>query len=113
MNNIKNPNDFAKADKIKNILKELNIQYQQIILFGSRAKNKQTPDSDWDFLIVLKNSLENQEKRTLKALLRVKFHTYFPLSPIDIVLKDASTFEKEKEVANTMSNEAYLEGISA
>ncbi|MCK4797543.1 MAG: nucleotidyltransferase domain-containing protein [Spirochaetes bacterium] len=106
----KNPTEMIR---FKNILDELNINYQQIILFGSRVKNIQTADSDWDFLIVLKHSLEDKEKRSLKALLRVQFHSYFPLSPIDIVLKDAITFEKEKEIANTMSNEAYLEGISA
>ena len=33
------------------------------------------------------------------------------MSLFDIILKDAESFEEEKTIANTISNEVYLEGV--
>ncbi|RMD84109.1 MAG: nucleotidyltransferase domain-containing protein [Candidatus Dadabacteria bacterium] len=95
---------------IKKVLDELGVSYSKIMLFGSRAKASFTGDSDWDFLIVLDERLSQREKKELWYKIYRKFHEYFPLAPVDIILKDRETFECEKHVANTISNEAYLEG---
>jgi len=68
-------------------------------------------ESDWDFLIIVKKNLELKEKRELGHKIYRRFHDYFPFVSVDIILKDEQSFEDEKKVANTISNEVYLEGI--
>jgi len=98
--------------KFKNTLDELGIEYSGIILFGSRAKDRPERESDWDFLVILKKSMNMESKKKLWLKIHKKFHEYFPFTSVDIILKDADSFEEEKTIANTISNEVYLEGIS-
>ena len=47
-------------DEIKRIAKEVLPKGGQLILYGSRARNEATEDSDWDLLILLdKPKIEN------------------------------------------------------
>ena len=41
-----------------------------ILLFGSRATNEYTPDSDYDFLIITRQELSIKQKREYKAKIR-------------------------------------------
>jgi predicted nucleotidyltransferase len=97
--------------KLKSILEELGVKYSTILLFGSRAGKNFEEESDWDFLIVVKGNSDLKEKRELWHNIYRRFHEYFPFVSIDIILKDEQSFEAEKKVANTISNEVYLEGI--
>ncbi|NOQ33928.1 MAG: hypothetical protein GQ567_07050 [Methanosarcinales archaeon] len=97
--------------KLKRILEEIGIEYSNILLFGSRARNNFGEESDWDFMIILKGNIGPKEKRGLWYQIYRRFHDHFPLTSIDIILKDEQSFEDEKRVANTLSNEVYLEGI--
>jgi len=98
-------------EKLKRILEEIGVEYSNILLFGSRTGKDFEEESDWDFLIVIKKSLDLKEKRELWYKIYRRFHEYFPFIAIDIILKDSQSFEKEKKVANTISNEVYLEGV--
>ena len=97
--------------KLKTILEEIGVEYSNILLFGSRTGKDFEEESDWDFLIVIKGNLDLKEKRELWYKIYRRFHDYFPFISVDIILKDEQSFENEKKVANTISNEAYLEGI--
>ncbi len=97
--------------KLKTILKEIGVVYTNILLFGSRTGKDFEEESDWDFLIIVKKNLDLKEKRELWHKIYRRFHDYFPFISVDIILKDEQSFEDEKNVANTISNEAYLEGI--
>ena len=97
--------------KLKGILEEIGIEYSNILLFGSRARNNFGEESDWDFMIILKENIDPKEKRGLWYKIYRRFHDHFPLISVDIILKDEQSFEDEKRVANTISNEVYLEGI--
>ena len=44
--------------KLKSILKEIGVDYSNILLFGSRAGTDFEEESDWDFLIVVKGNLD-------------------------------------------------------
>ncbi len=104
----------SNQDMIKNLkdlLKENNIEYSKIMMFGSRVRNDFIDDSDWDFLIIMKNTLTINKKKDLWLLIYKKFHERVPLASIDLILKDLETYEKEKTIANTISNEVYLEGV--
>jgi predicted nucleotidyltransferase len=97
--------------KLKSILEEIGVVYSNILLFGSRTGKDFEEESDWDFLIVVKGNLDIKEKRKLWHKIYRRFHDYFPFVSVDIILKDEQSFEDEKNVANTISNEVYLEGI--
>ena len=97
---------------IKNILQEKNISFSKIMLFGSRALENNTEDSDWDILILVENGLSTRERMDLSIELSRAFHNEFPLEPVDIIVKTTQQFEDEKSVMNTISSEAFLEGIN-
>ncbi len=98
-------------EKLKSILTKLDIKYSKILLFGSRARGDFREESDWDFLIVLKKPLDARAKKELWFDIYKKLHEFYPFISFDIVLKDTESFEEEKTIANTISNEVYLEGI--
>ncbi|MBU4373879.1 MAG: nucleotidyltransferase domain-containing protein [Euryarchaeota archaeon] len=100
-------------EKLKSILNEMNLKYSKILLFGSRARGNFREESDWDFLIVLKKPLDVKTKKELWFDIYKKLHEFYPFISFDIVLKDAESFEEEKTIANTISNEVYLEGVEA
>lgn len=99
------------TEKFRSILDELGFEYSKIIVFGSRARGNSEEGSDWDILIILKKTVDVKAKKDLWLKIYKKFHEYFPLISIDIILKDVESFEKEKTIANTISNEVYLEGV--
>ena len=50
-------------NEIKRIAKEVLPKGGQLILYGSRARNEATEDSDWDLLILLdKQEIEKQDR---------------------------------------------------
>ncbi len=100
-------------EKLRGILAEMKIEYSKILLFGSRARGDFREESDWDFLIVLKNHVDAKTKKELWFDIYKKLHEFYPFISFDIVLKDTESFEEEKTIANTISNEVYLEGIEA
>lgn len=89
--------------KLKRILKEIGVDYSNILLFGSRTGKDFEEESDRDFLIVIKKSLDLKEKKELWYKIYRRFHEYFPFISVDIILKDEQSFENEKEVANTLA----------
>ncbi|MFB0544381.1 MAG: nucleotidyltransferase family protein [Asgard group archaeon] len=99
------------SKKLRRILDELGVEYSKILLFGSRARSDFDEESDWDFLIILKKSVDLEEKKELWHKIYKKFHEYFPFVSVDIILKDVESFENEKTIVNTVSNEVYLEGV--
>ena len=96
---------------IKKILQDKNISFSRIMLFGSRALENNTDDSDWDILILIENGLSTRERMDLSIQLSRALHNEYPLEPVDIIVKTTQQFEEEKSVMNTISSEAFLEGI--
>jgi len=97
-------------DLIKEIIPEeaekLGVKVEQIILFGSRAREDYREDSDWDVLIIVS---DGSSTRDLKLLRR---HLYMRLDvPVDIVTVKRSWWERYKEVPGTVVYEAAREGI--
>jgi predicted nucleotidyltransferase len=100
------------ADKFKEIVATLGINCEKIILFGSRATENYTEDSDWDFLLIVKEPISDKDKRTLKARIRIEMHNSFPTAFIDIMIVEKSRFNEEKDIVNTISNEAFSFGVA-
>jgi len=106
---------MKKLDEIKKIVtkcfEDREIKIKSIFLFGSRARSDFKPESDWDVLIVLDKDLTPPEKREIWSRVSEVLHKRFPYFSFDIIIKSMESFEKEKTVVNTISNEAYLEGM--
>jgi predicted nucleotidyltransferase len=55
--------------EINNLLKtKLSDNLKDVILFGSRTSGKHHPESDFDFLIVLKNKVDWKKEREISDL---------------------------------------------
>lgn len=100
-------------EKLKSILNESNIKNSRILLFGSRARGDFMEGSDWDIMIILEKPVDARTKKEIWFDVYKKLHEYYPFISFDLILKTAESFEEEKTIANTISNEVYLEGVEA
>jgi len=87
------------------------VKVSQIILFGSRAKGQARPDSDWDILVVVDGALSRDERKHLWFAFYSELHKKIPGKSFDLIVQNKEKFEAEKQIVNTLSNEAYLEGV--
>jgi uncharacterized protein len=93
--------NFVKGDNFMNIIDEkleklldlIKIRFSpdKIILFGSRAKNAFTEDSDYD-LCILKNEIESKRKLT-KEIYKSLIGSFMA---VDIIVEKTSEYEKLK-----------------
>jgi len=96
-------------ETILNVAKEYNVEIDKIILFGSRARGDYREDSDWDILIVTKEKLDRKKYLTFYS--KIINILYEKNIQCDLVIMDKETFEKKKDIVNTIANEALIEGI--
>lgn len=106
------PDTDSVAACFKQALSALGISYEQVFLFGSQARGCISPDSDWDFFVVVPGSMSGSERRKTRAKLRLEFHKQFRYVPIDIIIKEAAEFESEKTQLNTLAHEVAAYGVA-
>ncbi len=80
-----------------------------ILLFGSRAKDNYTEDSDYDFIIITETVLSVKEKRNYQSILRKKLAEY--KISADILIQNRNDFEKKKNIKGHIIRQAAKEGI--
>ncbi|MCP4652043.1 MAG: nucleotidyltransferase domain-containing protein [Candidatus Omnitrophica bacterium] len=92
------------------ILKSLAaVDYDKVILFGSRARGDQTRYSDFDLLLILSGHISITEKIRLATLLRKKFAG--DLIDADVVVKDKDDIEYLKDKPGSIVRNALGEGV--
>ena len=94
------------------IIKQIIIQFFptcMILLFGSRARQDYTIDSDYDLLIITKNELSVQEKREYKAKIRKLLAK--EKIPVDILIQSNKEVEIKKQITGHIVKQAIKEGI--
>jgi predicted nucleotidyltransferase len=96
---------------IEKVLIQSKITLKDIIIFGSRARGGFDERSDFDILIIIKNDMNIDQKRSLWKEVYHALHRDFPIISFDVIIKTTKDFEDEKNVVNTISNEACIEGI--
>jgi predicted nucleotidyltransferase len=99
---------MVTAEKIKTAINVLvrESSPEMIILFGSWARNEARYDSDADFLVVTKNSVENRfsiATRLRRSLSPLKM-------PVDILVHDTSTINEWADVPGTLVYTIMTEG---
>lgn len=104
-----NKNSIACQRIIKRSVKEL-LPESRIVLFGSRARRDNSITSDYDFLIITKESLDVLEKRFLKASLRKKLAGF--KIPADILIESEQEISLKKDLNGHIVKTALSEGVT-
>jgi predicted nucleotidyltransferase len=82
-------------------------QPEQIWLFGSRARGSEGPDSDWDLLVVVPDTIEEEVVEPVAAWRLARQSGV----PADIVPCRAADFREDRTTPNTLAYEAASRGI--
>jgi predicted nucleotidyltransferase len=82
----------------------------EIILFGSRARNDANDSSDYDLLIILKSSIQADDRLRFQALIRKKLAVLNILA--DIIVQSRSDVELKKNFRGHIVRSALTEGVS-
>lgn len=92
---------------ILDAVKEYN--YSSIILFGSRARNEYTENSDYDLLLIFEDMLSIQELRKMQVEIRKKL----ALQGIDadVIAKSRKIIEEYRTKKGNVIYNALKEGI--
>lgn len=86
------------------------IPNSKILLFGSRARRDNNNDSDYDFLIITKETIDIRKKRTLKSLLRKEL-AWFKI-PADILIQSEDEINSKKEITGHIIKQVLREGVA-
>jgi len=96
-------------EQITKSLDEMGISFENIILFGSRARGDYNEDSDYDILIVTKETYPFKEKARIAS--KVNGVTAKMLIPCDIIIKSTDEVEYFRDKIGSVTREAVEEGI--
>ena len=79
----------------------------QIYLFGSYASHSHTDESDFDFYIVVRDTVSDIPAETTKAYRSIRS---VKQRPVDIIVGTISRFETRKEIPS-IENEVFRNGV--
>lgn len=91
------------------VLKQRNVPVKEIVMFGSRARGDFKSSSDWDFLIVLRETISRDQKREIAHRIRKKLAELY--IPCDVIVKSQKEVQERKEVIGSVIRSAIKEGI--
>lgn len=98
------------AEIIKHICSDKHVHLDEIILFGSRARSGNTPQSDFDFIALTENPLEHQKKMDLWLSISRKLAEQDVTA--DIHFKSKTEYENDKQNKGKLSYYASKDGIA-
>ena len=86
------------------------ISIKQIILFGSQSRGDAVPNSDWDFLVCVKDELPFPEK----AMISTKIQTRLAekLISADVIIKSEAKVAQERGNVGVITYYALKDGVS-
>ena len=94
------------------IIKETATKYipdSKILLFGSRAKNTWSNDSDYDFLVITPNPINVRTKRSLKSIIRKELAKL--KIPADILIQSEEEIRDKQELNGHIIKQVLKEGV--
>ncbi|MDP2983068.1 MAG: nucleotidyltransferase domain-containing protein [Candidatus Latescibacter sp.] len=86
------------------------IEIHKIIFFGSRTRGDARPESDWDFIVVSKDTLERKKKTDI--WLNINRKLVGQRIDADILIKSEPDFEKDKFDTGKVTYYAFKHGVS-
>jgi predicted nucleotidyltransferase len=81
----------------------------KVILFGSRARNDNRKESDWDFIVVLDRSVKWKEKMKLWMLINRRLAKI--KADADIIFKSESEYNRDRNDVGKTTYYAAKEGF--
>jgi len=94
---------------IQEEIKRAGLNLRQLLLFGSRARGKARPDSDWDFLIVVDRLPERSLRLRLET--RIGVRLVQERLPADVLILSESQFDECKNDVGHIAYYAARESI--
>ena len=88
-------NNDKTYNEIKAIVRK-NISDSQVMLFGSRAREEDRSDSDYDILIITEESFTSEDKIALRTKIRKEL--IMEGYRADVLLQNASEVEKKRRL---------------
>jgi predicted nucleotidyltransferase len=105
-------NDYNKTvSLIREYLQNRNILIEKFYLFGSRARNDNNTDSDYDFMIVIKNDMLLKDRRAIIGDLYRYLINKKELISMDLIIKTSEKFNYESKLTGYLSNTVLKKGI--
>jgi predicted nucleotidyltransferase len=101
--------DYQKDDDLKEMVLKLQNHFKplKVYLFGSRASNTASPDSDYDLALIVKKSNLNRAERELEARKVLKDRKV----PVDIFIYTEKEFEDWKNEFSSIPYTISSEGV--
>ena len=82
----------------------------RILLFGSRARKDNAIDSDYDLLVITKETIDIRKKRTIKSMVRKELARF--KIPADILIQSEDEINLKKEITGHILKQALREGVA-
>lgn len=86
------------------------IPNSKILLFGSRARKDNSSDSDYDFLVITRDTIDIRKKRTLKSLMRKELAKF--KIPADILIQSEEEIDSKKNITGHILKKVLREGVA-
>lgn len=99
---------FVKGVIIEEIEKA-GYKVVDIILFGSRAKGEDRPESDWDFYVLIDRDIEFSVKRKLVASITTRLIKN--KIPADILIQPAKVIKERQDDPGYLAYYVLREGL--
>lgn len=101
--------EFENDKNLAEMISKLKAHFkpEKVLLFGSRAKGTSTSDSDYDLLLVVKDSNKTSRERLREAREIIRGRTV----AVDIFIYTKKEFDEYKEEFSSIPHTAYTEGI--
>jgi predicted nucleotidyltransferase len=93
--------EFLKED-IEAIKKELNVNLESLVLFGSYARNEEKPNSDIDILLIIDKKINTKTLKNLESKINKK---------IELLIMTKKEFKKKVLEFNHQLITLFLDGI--
>lgn len=81
----------------------------RVLLFGSRTRCDNSSDSDYDFLVITKETIDIRRKRILKSLMRKELAAY--KIPADILLESEIELSLKKQIVGHIIRQIVQDGV--
>jgi uncharacterized protein len=98
------------ADIIRNEFAVNGISVKQIILFGSRSRGDDQTDSDWDFLVCIRDELSFARKAAITTKIQRELAKQF--ISVDVIIKSEAKLIKERGNVGVITYYALKDGVA-
>ena len=94
---------------IEEVLRSERVSMSRLVLFGSRARQSFSPDSDYDFLLIINEDLPVEKKKKIYGEILKKLAADFIDG--DIIIESLSEYNRHKNQRWNIVRIAEQEGI--